>query len=262
MRASLALILIVIVSSVTFAQTRPPAAPATTPPPSTAQPQNQPSVKPPPDPTWPTRVYSIRYVDYRYIWNLLSPIGVQVAGEPNLNAISVRGPSSTLAAVDDIVKRFDIPGNAPKNIDLTVYVVLGSSEGDEAVPAAVRGVIDQLRNVMTYKTYRVVDTIIARGTEGSSIQTSGAIAKLAETDKNQATYDFRLTGRVAGEGADETIHLENLRFTLSVITMDGQPQALNIGTSLDVKKGQQVVVGKATMRDRAVILVLSGKVVD
>jgi len=261
MRAFLALLLIVIVSSVTFAQTR-PTAPATTAPPSTAQPQNQPSVKPPPDPTWPTRVYSIRYVDYRYIWNLLSPIGVQVAGEPNLNAISVRGPSAMLTAVDDIIKRFDVPGNAPKNIDLTVYVVLGSSEGEDNVPTALRGVIEQLRGVMTYKTYRVVDTIIARGTEGSNIQTSGAIAKLAETDKNQATYDFRLTGRVAGEGADETIHLENLRFTLAVVTMDGQPQSLNIGTSLDVKKGQQVVVGKATMRDRAVILVLSGKVVD
>ena len=261
MRAFLALILIVIVSSVTFAQTR-PTAPATTAPPSTAQPQNQPSVKPPPDPTWPTRVYSIRYVDYRYIWNLLSPIGVQVAGEPNLNAISVRGPAATLTAVDDIIKRFDVPGNAPKNVDLTVYVVLGSSEGEDNVPTALRGVIEQLRGVMTYKTYRVVDTIIARGTEGSNVQTSGAIAKLAETDKNQATYDFRLTGRVAGEGADETIHLENLRFTLAVVTMDGQPQSLNIGTSLDVKKGQQVVVGKATMRDRAVILVLSGKVVD
>src|SRR6185295_3161420 len=101
-------------SSVTVAQSR-PAAPATTPPQSTGQ--AQPQLKPPPDPTWPTRVYSIRYVDYRYIWNLLSPIGVQVAGEPNLNAISVRGPEKLLVAVDDIVKRFDVPGNAPKNVD-------------------------------------------------------------------------------------------------------------------------------------------------
>jgi hypothetical protein len=266
MRAFLALILlIVIVSSVAVAQSR-PAAPATTAQPSTGQSPAQAQVMPGPDPTnWPTRVYSIRYVDYRYLLNLLNPIGVQVAGEPNLNAISVRGPEKTLVAVDDIIKRFDVPGNAPKNVDLTVYVVLGSSEGEENVPAALRSVIDQLRGVMTYKTYRVLDTIIARGTEGSSIQTSGAMSKLAETDRSQATYDFRVTARVAGEGADETIHLDNLRFTTQVFPSDtalGPQQTLNIGTSLDVKKGQQVVVGKATMRDRAVILVLSGKVVN
>ena len=259
MRAVIALILFIAISSITIAQTRPPA-PATTPPQNTEQAQAQ--LKPPADPTWPTRVYSIRYVDYRYIWNLLSPIGVQVAGEPNLNAISVRGPEKTLVAVDDIIKRFDVPGNAPKNVDLTVYVVLGSSEGEENMPAALRSVVDQLRNVMTYKTYRVLDTIIARGTEGSNIQTSGVMSKLAETDRLQAEYDFRVTARVAGEGADETIHLDNLRFTTKVFTSDNLAQTLNIGTSLDVKKGQQVVVGKATMRDRAVILVLSGKVVD
>ena len=93
MRAFLALILIVIVSSATVAQSR-PAAPATPAQPSTGQNPPPPAPpKPPPDPAWPTKVYSIRYVDYRHIWNLLSPIGVQVAGEPNLNAISVRGPS-------------------------------------------------------------------------------------------------------------------------------------------------------------------------
>jgi hypothetical protein len=257
MRAVIALILIIIVSSVSVAQSR-PAVPATTPPQNTGQAQPQ----PPPDPTWPTRVYSIRYVDYRYIWNLLSPLGVQVAGEPNLNAISVRGPEKTLVAIDDIIKRFDVPGNAPKNVDLTVYVVLGSADGEDNVPAVLRGAIDQLRGIMTYKTYRVVDTIIARGTEGSDIETSGAIAKLAETDRAQATYTFRLRARVAGESADEIIHLENLRFSTQVITSDGQPQSLNIATSLDVKKGQQVVVGKATVRDRAVILVLSAKVVN
>src|SRR5262245_5674784 len=145
MRAVIALILIIIISSVAVAQTR-PAAPATTPQQSKAQTQVQP--KPEPDASWPTRVYSIRYVDYRYIYNLLAPLGVQVSGEPNLNAISVRGPERTLVAVDDIIKRFDIPANAPKNVDLTVYVVLGSSEGEENVPAALRSVVDQLRSVM------------------------------------------------------------------------------------------------------------------
>src|SRR5262245_54711801 len=194
MRALLALILIVMVSSVFVAQSR-PAAPATTPPPSSGQAPAQAQLKPPPDPTWPTRVYSIRHVDYRYIWNLLSPIGVQVAGEPNLNAISVRGPEKLLAAVDDIVKRFDIPGNAPKNVDLTVYVVVGSPDGEDNVPTGLRGVIDQLRGVMTYKTYRVLDTILARGTEGSDIRTSGSITKLAETDRTKATYEFQVRAR-------------------------------------------------------------------
>jgi hypothetical protein len=214
------------------------------------------------EPNWPTRVYAIRFVDYRYIVNLLAPIGVQVSGEPNLNAISVRGPDKTLDAVDDIIKRFDIAANTPKNVELVVHVLMGSPDPEtDPVPATIRPVVEQLRKLMAYKSYRVLDTIMSRGTEGSTIESSGAIPKLADTDRVEPTYNFRVRPRVVGEGTEQTIHLDSLGFSIRVFLSNSDTN-LNIGTALDVKKGQQVVVGKATVRDRALILVLSAEVVN
>jgi len=208
-------------------------------------------------------VFPIRYVDIRYIWNLLSPFGATMSSEPNLNAISVRASAATLTSIDEIIKRFDIPANASRNIDLTVHLLLATGQTDpDSFPAALKPVIDQLRSIMTYKSYQVVDTILARGTEGDTITTSGMTAKFSATDLSAPNYQFSVRPRVAGEGQDQFVHLDNLGFTVTVNVSGSAPQSLRIDTALDVKKAQQVVVGKATMSDRALILVLSAKIVD
>jgi hypothetical protein len=83
--------------------------------------------------------------------------------------------------------------------------------------------------------------------------------KLNDSDTFLPEYSFSVMPRiVTGEGAEQSIHFENLRLTINVMNGRG----LSISTAVDVKKGQQIVVGKATVQDRAVILVLSAKILD
>jgi hypothetical protein len=233
--------------------------------PSQAQPQQTQGHQGPPqnsglpvysDPSWPVRVFPIRYVDIRYINTLLTPFNLPYNYEPNLRAISVRGPASTLNAIDEIIKRFDIASNAAKNVEVTGYILLASTQSEtDDVPAALRAAVDQLRSVMAYKSYRVLDTIIARGNEGDFIQTSGLISRISTDPPFSPTYDFVVKPRVSGDGADQAIEMTDLRLTL-------QNPRLQIATTISMKKGQQVVVGKATYQDRALILILTAKVVD
>jgi len=262
MRLVIAALLTIILSSTAIAQVAPP---PQGPPPNTQIPRPGPAGMPMAfDPDWPTRVFIIRYVDIRSISNLLSAFGVPVSIENTLKAVSVRAPQATLTSIEDLIKRFDVPANASKNVEISGHLVLGSLQADaDSVPASLKPVIDQLKNVMAYKSYRVVDTIVARGKEGDYIRSNGMIARLADSDPaGPPIYeDFVVRPRVVGEGADQVIHLQELNLVVKVFS-NGSYSSLSISTSLDVKRGQQVVVGKATVQDRALILVLSAKVVD
>jgi hypothetical protein len=262
MRYLTALVLILGLSLTAAAQTnkRPIATPFT-PPPSQApqQPPNSPALPMVP-PDAPTKVFSIHYVDTRAIETLIRTYGVQISREPGLSAIAVKAPATTLTAIEEMIKRFDIPANVPKRVEITGYLLLGSPQPEpDSIPPVLKSVIDQLRNVMAYKSYRVVDTILASAKEGDNFNESAIIPKISETDSGTPEYSFSGNPRVTGEGADQAIHFENLRFDLRNVS-GGRP--VSIYTSVDVKKGQQVVVGKATVQDRAVILVLTAKVVD
>jgi len=204
-----------------------------------------------------TRVFALRYIDTRTIGNLLKPFDVTFSLEQSLHAISVKAPASTLTAIEDMIKRFDVPANAAKQVEVTAFLVLASPQSEpDTIPAALKPVIDQLRSVMAYKSYRVLDTIMATGKENDLISEAGTTPKLTEAGPSP-TYIFKATPRITGEGADRSIYFDNLHLDFQ------NTGGLNsLGTSVDVKKGQQVVIGKTTVQDRAIILVLSGRILD
>jgi hypothetical protein len=260
------LILTLVISIPAIAQNTPkpvatPFGPQAVPPPN---PEQQPAIPPVPPafyPDSPTKVFAIRYVDVRSIETLVRTFGVPISRESNLNAIAVKAPEKTLAAIEEMIKRFDVPANVSKRVELTAYLVLGSPLLEtEAIPAALKPVVEQLRNIMAYKSYRVLDTILGVGKEGDNIQVTAIIPKLNEAEPGGSPqYSFAAVPRVTGEAAEQVIHFENLRLDLGGLSGG---RSVDIHTTVDVKKGQQIVVGKATVQDRAVILVLSAKILD
>jgi hypothetical protein len=209
----------------------------------------------PPCADCPTKVFSLRYVDSRAIANLLKPFEVNYSVEPGLKTVTVKAPEKTLNAIEEVIKRFDVPANTPKQVEVTAYLLLGSSEpGPDTMPAGLKPVVDQLRAVMAYKSYRVLDTIMAIGKEGDYLSEVSLTPQISETDPPHQ-YTFSATPRViTGEGAERSIHFDTLQLSF---TNGG-----SIRTSVDIKKGQQVVIGKTTVKDRAIILVLSAKIID
>jgi len=209
------------------------------------------------NPSWPTRVFQIKYVDIQDLAALLSPFitnGMDWRTDNNLRAISVRGPAPTLSAIEEAIKRFDVPANSVKTVEFTAYILVGSQGNEsDSVPATLRQVVDQLRNIMAYKSYSLLETLTGRGVEGKDVNSLGSITWAGHPQEN---YQFHERTHVSGEGADQTVRFDPINFVL------GANPAMQITTSLDIKKGQQIVVGKTTLRDQAIILVMTAKVVD
>jgi hypothetical protein len=71
-----------------------------------------------------------------------------------------------------------------------------------------------------------------------------------------ANYFFQSSFRVESpDGKAPTLRVRGMRFELQPA---GREQ-LMVATDVDIPQGQQVVVGKATMGDRAMILVMTSK---
>jgi hypothetical protein len=80
-----------------------------------------------------------------------------------------------------------------------------------------------------------------------------------------STYSFSTSFRIRGTDKDPVVFLENMKFGVQVPNFnDGRWQYYNVGINSEVElpRGQQVVVGKTTVGERALILVMSAKVLD
>jgi hypothetical protein len=75
------------------------------------------------------------------------------------------------------------------------------------------------------------------------------------------SYQFRASFRIVNPDGKETVlRLDSMRFQLTVpIDIGGHTTNLEINTDVEIPRGQQVVVGKASYKDRAFILVMNAK---
>jgi hypothetical protein len=159
-----------------------------------------------------------------------------------------------MPAIEDAIKRFDVP-SPPRNAELTIFVVLASDQAESGtVPPALQPVLGQLKNVLSYKSYQLVDTLITRAsdTRGNPAMLNGTVMLGTQA----ASYGFQANFRVENpDGKTPVLRLSGMNFRLQ----PGGQQEVRVASDVDVPQGQQVVVGKATMGDRALILIMTSK---
>jgi hypothetical protein len=233
----------------------------------------------PPAQPYETRIFDVKYADVNQLAQALSVFGAQIVPSPQLHILSVRTLKDIMPAVADAIKRLDVAPTPPpqpppaKNVELIIYVVNATDQPDNApLPAPLQPVINQLRNVLSYKGFQVVDTQIIRGIDGRQAQTSGHMpslpkpAAIGADSPPPSSYNFSVNSfRVRTTDKDPAVFLEGMRFGVQVPNWtEGKWNFYNVGINSDVEipRGQQVVVGKTTIGDRALILVMSAKVVD
>jgi hypothetical protein len=183
------------------------------------------------------------------------------------NTLVLNGTQEAVTAAEQLIK--NLMSSAPRehNIEITGYIVLATAQGGDGsanMPADLDPVLKQFRSLLNYKAFRVLDTVILRGKENSGMGSSGFLAVPGAAG---ATADFNVQRPSV---TDDIVHLKNLNLNVripttrvndkgSVITSD-----VRISTDTDVKAGQKVAIGKASVdaNGDALILVVSAKVVD
>ncbi len=157
---------------------------------------------------------------------------------------------------------------ADRNIEITLHILHGKSgtaeKGD--APASLNAVIQQLKQVTSLTAFNNLETQILRVREGKRVESSGIL--VWQEVPEGAAPNYNLSADLALTG--QTIKLNDLRVGVRMPYKVGdggnqyQFREVGINTALDMRSGQQVVVGKTTAasKDGALIFVISARIVD
>ena len=241
--------------------------------------QTQPSAKEQVVPNLPEpqqrvqRVVTIKHGNLSGILHTLRELGVSVSSSDNEHVI-VSGTKDAVAGYENIIKELDVPPVVRKDIEMTAYMLVASSQAAIAAttPAELDPVIKQLKSLFNYKAFRLLDSFVLRSRDGEGGDTNGFVQPLdANIPPNfKLTYMFHFNRAIidGGQGGN-AIRVEHLRLAVKVPLLSSGGQVnysdLGISTDVDVPEGKKVVVGKTSGiegSDGALILVISAKVVD
>jgi len=192
-----------------------------------------------------------------------SPVGITTVQ----NNIVLSGSEEAVAATEQLIKMLDVPEPKLRDIEVTGYIVLAThqtaAEGGP-MPADLDPVLKQFRSLLMYKSFRVLDTIILRGKENSTMSSSGFLALPGAAG---ATTEFHVQRPSV---VDDVVHLKEISLVARLPTGRANDKGniitndVHIGTDADVKTGQKVAIGKASVdaNGDALILVVSANVVN
>jgi len=222
-----------------------------------------------------SRVVQLRYVhpdSVAAVMDILAGNKVKWRNDGTLRIIAMNGPLELVDAMEAAAKKLDIPASAAKNIESTFHILLAGGQGPStAVPAELSGVVQQLGNVFGLKSFRVLETSVIRGRDGREMRTSGLISIPVKVDASpQYFISSKRISMSPGEKSNQ-IRMDHLEFRVSVpVPQSGdKPGAITylqggVTTDVDLREGQKVVVGKASVHTtgESIFLVVSAKLVD
>jgi hypothetical protein len=211
-----------------------------------------------PEPPHQQRVFMLKYADARNVASVLAVFGYGIKADRDMHVVAVSAPAEAMSAIEDAVKRLDIPAAAPKDIDLIVYMVVASEQPSAggSLPAELQPVADELKKIFSYKSFRLLDSILLRTQPGNKATTSGIAADRMPFN----SYGFSVVPSAVTEDAKgRLIRLDNLDLSLH----GPGDRVAAIHTEITVREGQRVVVGKSNMgTDQSLILVVTAKVTE
>ncbi|HEY2379939.1 MAG TPA: hypothetical protein VGK48_02040 [Terriglobia bacterium] len=208
---------------------------------------------------WETKIFSVRYVDLLQLRNALSMFRARMQSSPELHVLSVKAPKEIMPAIEDAIKRLDVPQppQPRKEAELTIYVVLASDQPETApaIPSVLNPVLNQLKSVLSYKGYKLLDTLITRSGNTFSTMPTRLDGTIALSENSKPSYGFSASFQIVNpDGKGQVLRLDNMSFQLSGMGVNAR-----VASAVEIPQGQQVVVGKATLGDRALILIMSAK---
>lgn len=155
---------------------------------------------------------------------------------------------------------------ADRNIEIILHIVHAKSgpaeKGD--TPVSLNAVIQQLKQVTSLTTFNTLETQILRVREGKRVESSGVLVWQEVPESAAPNYNLRADLSLIGQSVKLNDLRVGVRMPYKVNNDAYQFREVGINTALDMKSGQQVVVGKtnASSKDGALIFVISARIVD
>ena len=220
-----------------------------------------------------SKVFEVRYRDANNLSSVLRQLGsgfkgASVSANSEFKTITVRDFPENIATMEEAIKRLDIPAAPRPNIELHIHVLVASNTtvagaAPAPVPAELKEVLTQLGGTLNYRNYELAATVVQRLTEtqrGLQGNGTGDVSGVNPGERNMAMpYDYVLNSisLVQNPTGAPTVQINEFIFRATTDKDRAQVQ-----TALNLRDGEKVVVGTATIRNRALIVVLSAKLIN
>jgi len=216
------------------------------------------------------KLFLLKYADPMHVANLLSVFNASVRPDSEMHALAVEATKPSMAAIEEAIQRLDVPSAAAKNIEMTAYLLIGGENAGaeaSAMPKELDSVVTQLKNAFAFKSYRLLDILALRTRVGQSASTS-SLGRGMQIGTNTPAVTTQFQIRSAGIGSDETtIRVDRLNLDSHIPVQTGSTGQFsynNVGlqADVDIKQGQKVVIGRVSVGESALFLVLTAQVVN
>jgi type II/III secretion system protein len=245
-------------------------------PPAHAQPSPAPRATAPPkeesfvsEKGFSSRIFEVKHRDPNELASVVRPLGSGILGSSvsanrEFRTVTIRDFPENVAAIEGALKRLDVAEAARPDVELHLWVLVAS--GGEAAagrfPDELKEAVAALKSTLAYKNYALAGSFVQRVREGArGIQGEG-VTDLGGTSVNgKANRTMQLEYRInqltldQPAGGPASVKLDG--FALSLVG-DGRAQ---LKTDATLREGEKVVLGTSTVRDRALVVVVSARVV-
>ena len=182
--------------------------------------------------------------------------GATVSASRDFNTITVRDFPENIATICAAISRLDVAEQQRADVELHLHVLLASPDGTSSeLPAEIRNAVAQLQNTLNYRAFTMLTPIVQRTREGFDGTLSSGAVELGPPDRT-IRQNYRYGIRSLGKSADGRVELNGFDFGT-----DGHLGEARIQSNLSLREGEQVVVGTASLRGKALVLVLSAKTI-
>jgi len=198
------------------------------------------------------KVFIIQHVGVNDLVRVLSVFPAELSGmeRDNRRVLSVSAAPAVVAAIEETIKRLDVPPPPIKSVEITAYVLECSTSGEAGtLPQDLQGVLVQLKKTFNYSGCALGRTLIARGSDDS---------RFAGEFNERAAGKYELNGRVEVDSSEPpTVRLRGI----DLVNWSANTRS-RISGDVEVHGGQKVVLGRlgVTESGKDQIVVLTAKV--
>jgi len=213
-----------------------------------------------------SRVFELKNRSPGEVMKVVRPLGSGVKGTSisdsgEFKTITVRDFPEHIAAIEDALKRLDVPKPPTPDVEFRIRVLIAAPSGTSQYPNDLEPVVKQLHATLNYKGYFQIATITLRVKSGSGAKGTGVTSisppVSSEPTSMSYSYGFEDVGIAHPASGAAVVQIRKLHYSIDGKSL-GEAQ---INTGLSLREGEKVVVGTASLKDRAMILVLSSRVV-
>jgi hypothetical protein len=194
--------------------------------------------------------------------------GAQLAPSNEFRTITVRDFPENIAAIDEAIKRLDTPEVSRPSIELRMHVLLASNkEGTpNQYPEDLKDVIKELQTTLNFKDYSLLTSIVQRTRESRGMR-SGFLdgrgsaevgwPSSGGNERRISNYQFNANSIALTSTPSGAVEIQLGEFTFHLSAPGTEAQ---IHSDVKMREGEKVVVGTAGFNDKALILVMTARV--